>query len=83
VGYEVIGGRQTVKYKNKNASDFATSAVWIDSVLKFVVKWEGANTSAELRNVQEGQQAANLFALPSGYSTVQPRKSANNKGFSK
>lgn len=83
VGYEVIGGRQTVKYKNKNASDFATSAVWIDSVLKFVIRWEGANTCAELRNVQEGQQAANLFTLPSGYSTVQPRKSANNKGFSK
>jgi hypothetical protein len=55
VGYEVIGGRQTVKYKNKNASDFSTSAVWIDSVLEFVVKWEGANTSAELRNFQEGQ----------------------------
>lgn len=83
VGYEVTGGRQTVKYKNKNASDFATSAVWIDSALKFVVKWEGAGTSAELRNVQEGQQAANLFTLPSGYGTVQPRKSANNKGFSK
>ena len=83
VGYEVVGGRQTVKYKNKNASDFATSAVWIDSVLKFGIRWEGANTCAELRNVQEGQQAANLFTLPSGYSTVQPRKSANNKGFSK
>ena len=83
VGYEVIGGRQTVKYKNKNASDFSTSAVWIDSVLKFVVKWEGANTCAELRNIHEGQQATDLFILPSGYSTVQPRKSANNKGFSK
>ena len=83
VGYEVIAGRQTVKYKNKNASDFATSAVWIDSVLKFVVKWEGASTSAELRNLQEGQQEANLFTLPSGFSTVQPRKSGNKKGFSK
>jgi hypothetical protein len=45
-----------------------------------VVKWEGASTSAELRNVQEGQQAANLFTLPSAYNTVQPRKSANNNG---
>jgi hypothetical protein len=26
--------------------------------------------SAELPNVQEGQQAANLYILPSGYSTV-------------
>jgi len=83
VGYEVIDGRQTVKYKNKNALDFATAAVWIDSVLKFVVKWEGASTCAELRNIQEGQQAADLFTLPSGYSTVQPRKSANTKGFSR
>jgi hypothetical protein len=48
-----------------------------------VVKWEGANTCAELRNIHEGQQATDLFILPSGYSTVQPRKSANNKGFSK
>ncbi len=83
VGDEVIAGRQTVKYKNKNATDFATSAVWIDSALKFVVKWEGANTGAELRTIQEGQQAATLFSLPSDYSTVQPRKSANNKGFSR
>jgi hypothetical protein len=83
VGSEVMGGRQAVKYKNKNASDFATSAVWIDAALKFVVKWEGNSTCAELRNIQEGQQAADLFTLPSGYSTVQPRKSANNKGFSR
>jgi hypothetical protein len=83
VGHEVIGGRRTVKYKNKGASDSATSAVWIDSALKFVVKWESASTCAELRNIQEGKQAVDLFTLPSGYSTVQPRKSANNKGFSR
>jgi hypothetical protein len=80
---EVIAGRQTVKYINKDASDFATSAVWIDAALKFVVKWEGASTGAELRNIEEGQQATDLFTLPSAYTIAQPRKSANNKGFSR
>lgn len=79
LGHEVIGSRDTVKYKNKNASDFATSAVWIDSALKFVLKWESESTCAELRNIQEGQQPADLFNLPSSYTVVQPRKSANNK----
>lgn len=83
MGNEVIAGRQTVKYINKNASDFATFAVWIDADLKFVVKWEGASTGAELRNIKEGQQAADLFNVPSAYTIAQPRKAANNKGFSK
>src|SRR5579859_2062544 len=47
VGHEVIDGRQTVKYQNKGASDIATSSVWIDLGLKFVVKWEGAGASVE------------------------------------
>jgi hypothetical protein len=81
VGHEVVDGRQTVKYRNKGASDAAAAAVWIDLVLKFVVKWEGAGTGAELRNVKEGQQAADLFVVPSDYKVLKPQK-ATQKGFS-
>ena len=81
IGHELVDGRQTVKYRNKGASDVAASAVWIDVVMKFVVKWESAGTGVELRNIQEGQQAADLFTLPADYEIPKPRK-GTNKGFS-
>ena len=82
VGPEEVEGRQTVKYQNKVASQAAVAAVWIDSALKFVVKWEEADSGAELRNIKEGQQAADLFNVPSGYKILSPQK-ATSKGFSK
>jgi hypothetical protein len=81
VGHEAVDGRQTVKYRNRTASDAAISAVWIDKELKFVVKWEGAGTGVELRNIHEGKQAEEMFALPSDYDLPKPRK-GTNKGFS-
>jgi hypothetical protein len=81
VGREVVDGRQTVKYRNKGASDVAISAVWIDVKMKFVLKWEGGGSGVVLRNIQEGKQAADLFTLPSDYDITKPRK-GTNKGFS-
>lgn len=81
VGHEVMDGRQTVKYRNRAPSDVAISAVWIDVGMKFVVKWEGASTGAELRNIRDGKQAADLFTLPSDFEIPKPRK-GTNKGFS-
>ena len=80
LGPEVVDGRQTVKYQNKGASGAATATVWIDSALKFVVKWEEADTGAELRNIKEEQQATDLFAVPSSYKISTPQK-ASSKGF--
>lgn len=80
-GHEVVGGREAVKYVNKRASSTATSAVWIDLTLKFVVKWEGGSSGAELHNIQEAKQAAELFAVPSDYDILKPRK-GTSKGFS-
>jgi len=80
VGREIVDGRQAVKYENKSASDVATSAVWIDLALKFVVKWEGASMGAELRNMKEAQQAADFFAVPSSFKVLTPQK-ATPKGF--
>lgn len=80
VGSDNVNGRPAVKYENKIASDSAVSAIWIDSALKYVVKWEGAQTGAELQNIKEGKQAADLFKVPIDYNPVQPRK--GSKGFS-
>jgi hypothetical protein len=82
VGRDVVGGRQTVKYTNRTASDVSASSVWIDANLKFVIKWESANIGVELRNIQEAPQTADLFNLPPDYDVPQPKK-GNKKGFSK
>jgi hypothetical protein len=80
VGRELVDGRQAVKYKNKGASDVATAAVWIDVSLKFVVKWVGADTGAELHNIKEAPQAVDLFAVPSSYKALTPQR-GSSKGF--
>ncbi|HYL16948.1 MAG TPA: hypothetical protein VEV41_28200 [Terriglobales bacterium] len=75
VGHEVVDGRQTVKYQNKSASaDALIAALWIDPTLNFPIKWQGSNTGAELRNIKEGQQSADLFAIPQGYGVLKPQK---------
>jgi hypothetical protein len=82
VGHETLNRRDTVKYRNKAAPGDGPTAVWIDPALKFVVKWQSAETGAELRNVSEAQQAADLFVVPAAYNPLQPKK-ASSKGFSK
>lgn len=77
VGPEVVDGRQTVKYRNKGASgNSAIAAIWVDPALHFVVKWEDANAGAELHNIKEGQQSADLFTVPSNYEALKPLKKA-------
>lgn len=77
VGPEVVEGRQTVKYQNKGAAgNTAIAAVWVDPALHFVIKWEDADTGAELHDIKEGPQAADLFAVPSNYTILKPLKKA-------
>jgi hypothetical protein len=80
-GHETIGGRTTVKYRNKAAAESGISAVWIDVELKYVVKWESSTTGAELRNIQQAHQPDDLFTLPSDFDLSKPRK-GSGKGFS-
>ena len=82
VGHEVVDGREAVKYRNKGAPETATSAVWIDPALKFVVKWENAGAGAELHNIAETVLAADLFTVPRDYESLKARK-GKTKGFSK
>jgi hypothetical protein len=81
VGHEEVDGRQTVKYRNNGASDATTAAVWLDLALKFVVKWESADTGAKLRNIKEAPQTADLFIVPPDYKVLKPLK-ATHKGYS-
>lgn len=67
VGSDTVNGRSAVKYESTNANG-DTSTFWIDPKLRFPVKWQGKNSSGELRNIQEGTQPASLFEVPAGYT---------------
>ena len=69
VGSETVNGRNTVKYEGTNSSG-ETSSVWLDSKLRFPVKWQGKNDGGEMRNIQEGPQPASLFEIPAGYTKM-------------
>ncbi len=66
VGSETVNGRSTVKYEGTNAKGEA-GAMWLDSKLRFPVKWDGKNGGGELQNIKEGPQPASLFEIPAGY----------------
>lgn len=67
VGSDTVNGRSTVKYEATNAKG-ESGTFWLDPKLRFPVKWEGKNHAGELRNIQEGSQAASLFDIPAGYT---------------
>lgn len=80
VGHETVNGRAAVKYQNKGGPNAETTAVWIDLALKFVTKWEGTSSGAELHNITEAPQAADLFTVPTAFTVLKPQKPS--KGFS-
>jgi hypothetical protein len=70
-GIEVLGGRQVIRYERvvpKGAADI----VWVDPKLHYVVKWRMSGLEAELRDIKEGPQAADIFAIPSDFEPVKP-----------
>jgi hypothetical protein len=69
VGSETVNGRSTVKYEGTNAKG-ESSAVWLDSKVRFPIKWEGKNGGGELANIQEGAQPGSLFEIPVGYTKM-------------
>jgi hypothetical protein len=70
VGSDSVNGRSAVKYEATNANG-DVSHFWLDPKLRFPVKWDGKNSSGELRNIQEGSQPSTLFEVPSGFSKMQ------------
>jgi hypothetical protein len=67
VGSETVNGRNTVKYEGTNTKG-ESSSVWLDSKLRFPVKWDEKNGGGEMQNIKEGPQPASLFEIPAGYS---------------
>lgn len=70
VGSESVNGRSTVKYEAANAKG-DVGHFWLDSKLRFPLKWDGKNSGGELRNIQEGTQPASLFEVPAGFTKMQ------------
>ena len=66
IGHETMNGRDTVKYEGTNSKGEATT-VWLDSKVRFPVKWQGKNDSGEMQNIKEGSQPSSLFEVPSDY----------------
>ena len=69
LGHETVNGRDTVKYEGTNAKGESKTA-WLDAKVRFPIKWQGKDSSGELRNIQEGPQPASLFEVPAGYSKM-------------
>jgi hypothetical protein len=67
VGSESMNGRNTVKYEGTNSKG-EKETVWLDSKVRFPIKWQGKDNSGELQNIQEGPQPASLFEIPAGYN---------------
>jgi hypothetical protein len=66
VGSDVVNGRSAIKYAG--SSNNGTGYMWIDTQLRFPVKWQDdKGSSGELRNIHEGSQASSLFEVPSDY----------------
>jgi hypothetical protein len=68
-GTAMVNGRHTVKYEGGNAKG-ESNTVWLDSRLRFPVKWEDKNGGGELENIQEGPQPASLFEIPAGFTKM-------------
>lgn len=73
VGEDVVAGRKTIKYKNPLA-DGSAEYVWIDPELRYVIKWDLGQSAAELHNIKEGPQSADLFEIPKSYDVAKPAK---------
>jgi hypothetical protein len=61
------------------AAHGSAGSVWIDPSLKFVIKWEDTDVGAELHNIKEGPQSADLFAVRAGYDVLKPQKKGHWK----
>ena len=66
VGDETVNGRNAVKYEGTN-SEGKRSTVWLDSRIRFPLKWEDKDGGGELQNIKEGPQPSSLFTVPSDY----------------
>ncbi len=69
LGVEQVNGRSCVHWQitDKNGK---TGNVWIDQKLHFPIKVADNDSMWEVTNIQEGQPAASMFEIPSGYQKM-------------
>jgi hypothetical protein len=69
VGTDTVNGRSAVKYEG-TSEEGKTGYFWLDTKLKFPLKWQETDGGGELRNIQEGAQPESLFEIPAGYQKL-------------
>jgi hypothetical protein len=70
IGSDTINGRSAVKYEGTTRKGEHAFA-WVDPKLHFMLKTETSNgEKMELRNIHEGAQPADLFAIPTDFHKV-------------
>lgn len=70
IGSDTVNGRSTVKYEATSDNGKA-GTFWIDSKLRFPIKWQESEDGGELQDIKEGSQPASLFEIPSDYQKFQ------------
>ena len=67
LGEDMLDGRATVKYQAVTPRGETVTA-WIDPGLKFLLRLRGGDgAGVDVRTIDEGPQAENLFAIPANY----------------
>jgi hypothetical protein len=70
LGAEMVNGQATQKWEYTN-TDGERVTSWISTRLRFPVKTiADSGATNDIRNIVEGPQAANLFAVPNGFAQV-------------
>lgn len=73
LGNETVEGRELVKYRVVSPRQRLRDA-WIAPDLRFPVRLEAEDgATATLKNIKEGPQPADLFAIPAGYRKFDPQ----------
>ncbi len=74
LGAETVDGRETVKYRALSPQRREHDA-WVSPRLRFAVRFDTAHGDAvELRNIAEGPQPPELFAMPTGLRKFDPQR---------
>jgi hypothetical protein len=69
LGVEQVNGR-TCQHWQITRKNGEVSNMWIDQKIHFPIKTVSQDSSWELTNIKEGEPAASLFEIPSGYQKM-------------
>jgi hypothetical protein len=69
IGPDVLDGRATTKYEG-TSREGDSGTVWVDTKLRFALKWQDKDGAVQLQNIKEGSQPDSLFEIPAGYQKM-------------